>query len=75
MNCEGTTLGPRRITGAMTVKWPALATKDLLAQIKDGVTEPLVWTLGKVAGQTIQISARRCRSNMPANRTSTAISA
>lgn len=57
MNCEGTTLGPRRITGAMTVKWPALATKDLLAQIKDGVTEPLVWTLGKVAGQTIQISA------------------
>lgn len=57
MNCEGTTLGPRRFTGSMTVKWPALATKDLLTQIKNGVTEPLIWTLGKTVGQTIQISA------------------
>lgn len=57
MNCEGTTLGPRRVTGAMTVKWPALATKDILTQIKNGVTEPLVWTLGRTAGQIIQISA------------------
>lgn len=57
MNCEGTTLSPRNVTGAMTVKWPALATKDLLTQVKNGVTEPLIWTLGKVAGQTIQVSA------------------
>lgn len=59
MNCEGTTLGPRRVTGAMTVKWPALATKDLLSQIKNGVTEPLIWTIGRTAGQTIQVSAPR----------------
>lgn len=46
MNCEGTTLGPRRMTGRITVKWPSYATKDLLTQIRQGVTEPLVWTLG-----------------------------
>lgn len=57
MNCEGTTLGPRNFTGAMTVKWPALATKDVLTQVKNGVTEPLIWTLGTVAGRTIQVSA------------------
>lgn len=57
MNCDGTSLSPRRFTGAMTVKWPAHATKDLLTQIKNGVTEPLVWTLGKVAGQTLTITA------------------
>lgn len=57
MNCEGTTLSARRFTGAMTVKWPAFATKELLTQIKDGVTEPLVFTLGKEVGQTLTIAA------------------
>ena len=57
MNGDGTTLGPRRFTGRMTVKWPDLATKNLLSQIRNGVTEPLVWTLGTVAGKTISISA------------------
>ena len=57
MNCEGTTLGPRRHTGRMTVKWPALATKDLLTQIRNGVTQPLIWTLGTAANTTISISA------------------
>lgn len=56
MNCEGTTLGPRRFTGRMTVKWPALATKDLLTQIRNGVTEPLIFTLGTVVGATLAIS-------------------
>ena len=58
MNCDGTTLGPRRVTGRMTVKWPALATKDLLTQIRQGVTEPLVWTLGGAAA-SLSISAPR----------------
>ncbi|WP_411836703.1 hypothetical protein [Paracoccus sp. ME4] len=57
MNLEGTTLGPRRVTGSMTVKWPALAAKDILANIRDGVTEPLVWTLGRETGKTLTISA------------------
>lgn len=57
MNCEDTTLTPRRFTGSMTVKWPALATKDLLTQIKDGVTEPLIWTLGQTPGKIISVSA------------------
>ncbi|MFE3838887.1 hypothetical protein [Pseudogemmobacter sonorensis] len=49
MNCEGTTLGPRRMTGRMTVKWPTLAAKDLLTQIRTGVTEAVTWTLGSAA--------------------------
>jgi len=57
MNCGGTSLSARRFTGAMTVKWPDLATKDLLTQIKKGITEPLVWTLGKEAGKTLTITA------------------
>lgn len=57
MNCEDTTLTPRRFTGSMTVKWPALATKDLLTQIRDGVTEPLIWTLGREAGKIITVTA------------------
>lgn len=57
MNCDDTTLSPRNFTGSMTVKWPALATKDLLTQIKAGVTEPLIWTLGREAGQIITITA------------------
>lgn len=57
MNCDGTTLGPRRFTGRMTVKWPALATKNLLTQIKNGVTEPLIFTLGTVAGSTLAMSS------------------
>lgn len=56
MNVEGTTLGPRRFTGRMTVKWPAFADKNLLALIKAGTTEPLVWTLGKVAGEILTVS-------------------
>lgn len=57
MNCDSVILGPRKLTGRMTVKWPAFATKDLLTQIRTGVTEPLIWTLGTVAGKTLQISA------------------
>jgi len=57
MNCDDTTLTPRNFTGSMTVKWPAFATKDLLTQIRNGVTEPLVWTIGLVPAKTIQITA------------------
>ncbi|WP_304616976.1 phage tail tube protein [Paracoccus sp. (in: a-proteobacteria)] len=57
MNLEGTTLGPRNVTGSMTVRWPDLAAKDLLAAIRSGVTEPLVWTLGRDAGTVLTISA------------------
>ncbi len=64
MNCEDTTLTPRNCTGSMTVKWPALATKDLLTQIRGGVTEPLVWTLGTVAGRTITVSAPQVQIKM-----------
>lgn len=59
MNDEGTTLGPRSFTGRMTVQWPDLATKDLLTQIRNGVTEPLVFTLGKTAGKILTHSAPR----------------
>lgn len=61
MNAEGTNLGPRNFTGRLTVQWPALAAKDLLTQIRGGVStvQALVWTLGRTAGQTIQISAPR----------------
>ncbi|WP_313352642.1 phage tail tube protein [Paracoccus sp. (in: a-proteobacteria)] len=64
MNCEDTTLTPRNFTGSMTVKWPALATKDLLTQIRGGVTEPLVWTLGKTPGQIITVSAPKVQIKM-----------
>ncbi len=57
MNCAGTELGSRLFTGRMTVKWPAHATKDLLTQIRNGVTEPLIWTHGTAVGQTLAISA------------------
>ncbi len=57
MNCEDTTLTPRNFTGSMTLKWPPHATKDLLTQIRNGVTEPLVWTLGRTAGQILTVSA------------------
>lgn len=59
MNCDDTTLTPRNFTGSMTVKWPALASKDLLTQIHAGVTEPLIWTIGLTPAQTIQITAPR----------------
>lgn len=59
MNCDDTTLTPRNFTGSMTVKWPALAAKDLLTQIRNGITEPLIWTIGLTPAQTIQITAPR----------------
>lgn len=64
MNCEDTTLTPRNFTGSMTVKWPALATKDLLTQIRNGVTEPLVWTLGNTPGQIISVTAPQVQIKM-----------
>lgn len=56
MNCAGAALGPRRFTGQMVVKWPAIAAKDLIALCEAGTTEPLIWTLGTVAGKTISMS-------------------
>lgn len=64
MNCDDTTLTPRNCTGSMTVKWPTLGSKDLLTQIRNGVTQPLVWTLGTVAGQTITVSAPQVQIKM-----------
>lgn len=56
MNCAGAELGPRRFTGQMVVKWPAIGAKDLIAQCEAEITEPLIWTLGTVAGKTISMS-------------------
>lgn len=64
MNAFDTTLTPRNFTGSMTVKWPELASKNLLNQIRQGVTEPLVWTLGQTAGQVISVTAPRVQIKM-----------
>ena len=39
------------------MKWPALATKDLLSEVRAGTTQALVWTLGKTEPVTLMISA------------------
>ncbi|MAU46228.1 MAG: hypothetical protein GOVbin2371_42 [Prokaryotic dsDNA virus sp.] len=66
MNCEGTKLTPRMFTGSMTVKHPDLATKDLLSMVKDVVTEPLIFTLGKTAGQIITVTGAKVQIKAPA---------
>ena len=65
MNCVGTRLTPRMFTGSMTVKHPDLATKDLLTMVRDVVTEPLIFTLGKTAGQTITITGPKVQIKAP----------
>jgi hypothetical protein len=65
MNCEGTKLSPRMFPGAMTVKHPDLATKDLLSMVKNAVTEPLIFTLGKVAGKTLTVTAPKVQIKAP----------
>jgi hypothetical protein len=65
MNCEGTKLSPRMFTGSMTVKHPELATKDLLTMVKDVVTEPLIFTLGKEAGKIITVTAPKVQIKTP----------
>lgn len=57
MNLDDASLTPRRFTGRLTVKWPALATKDLLTEIRAGTTQALVWTLGQTEEVTLMISA------------------
>lgn len=57
MNCGGTDLGDRRFTGRMQVRWPALAAKDILTLTRNGVTQPLVFELGKDAGKKLRIAA------------------
>ncbi|WP_339696044.1 phage tail tube protein [Celeribacter baekdonensis] len=65
MNCVGTKLSPRMFTGSMTVKHPDLATKDLLSMVKDVVIEPLIFTLGKTAGQIITVTAPNVQIKAP----------
>ena len=57
MNCGGTELGDRRFTGRMQVKWPALATKDLLGLTKAGTTQAMIFELGTEAGKRLRIAA------------------
>lgn len=59
MNVRGTDITGRRYTGQMAVQWPDLATKDILSDAKDIVIQPLVWTLGTVAGSILTVSAPR----------------
>ena len=66
MNCEGTKLTPRMFTGSMTVKHPDIATKNLVGMVKDVVTEPLIFTLGKVAGKILTITAPKVQIKAPA---------
>lgn len=56
MNCGGTSLGDRRFTGRMQVKWPALAAKDIIGLSKAGTTETLVFELGTVSGSRLRIT-------------------
>ena len=56
MNCGGSDITGHRFTGRMSVKWPALATKDLIGITKAGTTEPLIFELGKTAGQKVRIT-------------------
>lgn len=65
MNCEDTKLTPRMFTGSMTVKHPDHATKDLITMVRDVVTEPLVFTLGTVAGSIITISGPKVQIKAP----------
>ncbi|MGR3479360.1 phage tail tube protein [Salipiger marinus] len=65
MNCEGTKLTPRMFTGSMTVKHPDLGTKDLLSMVKNVVTEPLIFTLGKTAGNIITVTGANVQIKAP----------
>lgn len=65
MNCVGTKLTPRMFTGSMTVKHPDFATKDLISMVKDVVTEPLIFTLGKTAGSILTITAPKVQIKAP----------
>ncbi|MDO5648863.1 phage tail tube protein [Paracoccus sp. (in: a-proteobacteria)] len=56
MNCGGSDITGHRYTGRMQVKWPSLATKDLIGQSKAGTTERLIFEIGKNAGQKIRIT-------------------
>ncbi|ANT39915.1 hypothetical protein RGUI_0842 [Rhodovulum sp. P5] len=59
MGPDEITLGPRRFTGAIALKWPAVGTKDLLGEIHDGTIQPLIFTLGQTAGSILTVTAPR----------------
>ncbi|TRD18346.1 phage tail tube protein [Palleronia caenipelagi] len=56
MNCGGADITGRRFTGRMTVEWPDLAAKDLILNSRDVITEPLIFELGKTAGQKLRLT-------------------
>ncbi len=52
MNCAGTDIITRRFTGRMVVKWPDIATKDIIVNSRTGILEPIVWEIDQLAPET-----------------------
>lgn len=57
MNCDGTDITQRNVTGRMVVEMPPAGTIDLLALCRNGAKQPLVWQLGTGAGKVIRVAA------------------
>ena len=57
MNCDGTDITARNVTGRMVVEMVTAATIDLLALCKSGAKQPLVWEIGNGAGRVLRVAA------------------
>jgi len=57
MNCDGTDITARNVTGRMVVQMVTAATIDLLALCKSGAKQALVWEIGNGAGRVLRVAA------------------
>lgn len=57
MNCDGTDITARNVTGRMVIEMPPAATIDILALCRSGAKQPLVWQLGTGAGNVLRVAA------------------
>jgi hypothetical protein len=57
MNCDGTDITPRNVTGRMVVEMVSAASFDLLGLCKSGAKQSLVWEIGNGEGRNLRVAA------------------
>ena len=56
MNCPGTDITGRNVTGRMTIEWPETADLDIITMAKTGATDVLIFEIGTEAGATLRVT-------------------
>jgi len=57
MNCDGTDITARNVTGRMVVQMVTAATIDLMAMCKSGAKQAIVWEIGNGTGRALRVAA------------------